>query len=89
MYMKNIQHIYIFVCCCLATIFITFLEAYCGLRDVGVAHCKIGQLRKDADSKQISYIHDLNWGAFDHASHAPQLKSCTSNYYIHEKRAYM
>ena len=23
---------------------------------------------------------DLNWGAFDHASHAPQLRSC--NYYV-------
>ena len=26
-------------------------------------------------------MQDLNWGAFDQASHAPQLRSC--NYYIH------
>ena len=25
-------------------------------------------------------LQDLNWGAFDHASHAPQLRSC--NYYL-------
>ena len=28
---------------------------------------------------------DLNWGAFDHASHAPQLRSC--NYNIHIEHA--
>ena len=27
-------------------------------------------------------LQDLNWGAFDHASHAPQLRSC--NYYIYQ-----
>ena len=26
------------------------------------------------------YLQDLNWGAFDHASHAPQLRSC--KYYL-------
>ena len=25
-------------------------------------------------------LQDLNWGAFDHASHAPQLRSC--DYYL-------
>ena len=25
--------------------------------------------------------HDLNWGALNHASHAPQLMSC--NYYVY------
>ena len=28
----------------------------------------------------IKQLHDINWGAFDHASHAPQLMSC--NYYL-------
>ena len=28
---------------------------------------------------QIQTQHDLNWGTFDHASHASQLRSC--NYY--------
>ena len=27
----------------------------------------------------IRQLQDLNWGAFDHASHVPQLRSC--NYY--------
>ena len=26
-------------------------------------------------------LQDLNWGAFDHASHAPQLRSCS--YFMH------
>ena len=38
--------------------------------------CRTGQLRKEANSKQNSYMT-----AFDHASHAIQLRSC--NYYIH------
>ena len=25
-------------------------------------------------------LHDINWAALDHASHAPQLMSC--NYYV-------
>ena len=29
----------------------------------------------------IRQLQDLNWGAFDHASHAPQLRSC--NYNVH------
>ena len=48
---------------------------------MGVAECKIhvhvGQLRKEANSKQNSY-NDINWDAFNHTSHA---LSC--NYYIH------
>ena len=27
----------------------------------------------------IRQLQDLNWGAFDHASHAPQLRSCNYN----------
>ena len=38
---------------------------------MGVADCKISQLRKEANSKQISYM------TIDHASHAPSI-----NYYI-------
>ena len=29
----------------------------------------------------IRQLQDLNWGAFDHASHAPQLRSCNYNMY--------
>ena len=29
----------------------------------------------------IRQLQDLNWGAFNHASHAPQLRSC--NYNVH------
>ena len=29
----------------------------------------------------IRQLQDLNWGAFDHASHAPQLRSCNYNVY--------
>ena len=28
-------------------------------------------------------MQDLNWGAFDHASHASQLRSCNYNIHIH------
>ena len=24
-------------------------------------------------------VHDINWGVFDHASHAPQLMSCVTD----------
>ena len=27
----------------------------------------------------IRQLQDLNWGAFDHASHAPQIRSCNYN----------
>ena len=27
----------------------------------------------------IGQLQDLNWGAFDHASHAPQLRFCNYN----------
>ena len=29
----------------------------------------------------INQLHDINWGALDHASRAPQLMSC--NYYLY------
>ena len=32
-------------------------------------------------------LQDLNWGAFDHASHAPQLRSC--DYYVHVSLQYL
>ena len=56
----------LFVCCCLATRFYHIFEAYCGLK----WFCKIGQLRKEANSKQIYLI---NWDALDHAAHAPHV----------------
>ena len=31
------------------------------------------------DHGPIRQLQDLNWGAFDHASHAPQLRSCNYN----------
>ena len=27
-------------------------------------------------------LHVLTWGAFDHASHAHQVRACTCNYYV-------
>ena len=30
---------------------------------------------------QTNQLHDINWGALDHASRASQLMSC--NYYVH------
>ena len=30
----------------------------------------------------IRQLQDLNWGAFDHASHAPLLRSCNYNLYL-------
>ena len=41
----------------------------------GVDNRSTGQEREGVMGQQ-----DLNWGAFDHVSHAPQLKSC--NYYM-------
>ena len=40
------------------------------------------QSRPVMDGGQLptNQLHDINWGALDHASHAPQLMSC--NYYI-------
>ena len=29
---------------------------------------------------QTNQLHDINWGAFNHTSHAPQLMSC--DYYV-------
>ena len=37
---------------------------------MGVADCKIGQLRKAVNSKLIGYMTSIG-GPFDHASHAP------------------
>ena len=41
---------------------------------------------------QTNQLHDINWGALDHASHAPQLMSCSHYVYtlprhVHEKEA--
>ena len=36
---------------------------------------------------QTNQLHDINWGALDHASHAPQLMSC--NYYVHVRVSVM
>ena len=40
---------------------------------------------KGAMGQQISYM-SINWGAFDHASRAPQLRSCTM--YVHVYHSY-
>ena len=42
---------------------------------------RVGQLMMRVGHGPIRQLQDLNWGAFDHASHAPQLRSC--NYNIH------
>ena len=46
-------------------------------------------MMKGVMGQQNSYM-TINWGAFDHASHAPQLRSCnyyniiySTNMYIH------
>ena len=36
-------------------------------------------MKKGVMGQQNSYMA-VNWGAFDHASHVPQLRSC--NYYV-------
>ena len=36
-----------------------------------------------ADHGQINQLHDINWGALNHASHTPQLMSC--NYCVTDK----
>ena len=37
------------------------------------------------DHGPVGQLQDLNWGAFDHASHAPQLRSCTYNMHMFVK----
>ena len=37
-------------------------------------------LMMKADHGQTNQLYDINWGALDHASRAPQLTSC--NYYV-------
>ena len=32
-------------------------------------------------TESVIALHGINWGALDHASHAPQLMSC--NYYMY------
>ena len=39
-----------------------------------------GRLMMKGGHGQQKLVARLNWGAFDHASHAPQLRSC--NYYL-------
>ena len=34
----------------------------------------------NGDQLPTNQLHDINWGALDHASRAPQLVSC--NYYV-------
>ena len=59
--------------CCLATrLFIGNLPA--AGRGWVVIELAGGQL-------PTNQLLDINWGALDHASHAPQLMSC--NYYVH------
>ena len=33
------------------------------------------------DHGPTKLLHALTWGAFDDASHAPQVRACTCNYY--------
>ena len=41
----------------------------------------MGCLMMKGGHGQTNQSHDINWGALDHASHAPQLMSC--NYYVY------
>ena len=43
-------------------------------------HHKVGQWWMEVNYQQIMQLHDINWGAIDHASRALQLMSC--NYYL-------
>ena len=49
---------------------------------MGEVVCEIGQLKKEANSKYIGYIYMTlyNWGAFDHAFHAPWAQLVTTIY---------
>ena len=60
-----------FVGRCLAT---KVLQANCQLPEC------TGQANDERGSQTNKIVEDLNWGAFDYASHAPQLRSC--NYHI-------
>ena len=35
------------------------------------------------DHGPTKLLHALTLGAFDNASHAPQVRACTCNYYLH------
>ena len=76
--MHTEELIYIFVSRCLAT---KILNTNSRPRE-GCGLVESSSMMR-GEQQLTSLLQPLNWGAFDHASHAPQLSGC--NYYIYPR----